>query len=63
MVCVLVSHNFQHVFDYIRSLTCNTVLFFFLQMELSKSVHEMTLDDAGSDNEDAGSDSDAWVVL
>ncbi|CAN6986142.1 hypothetical protein IGI04_000955 [Brassica rapa subsp. trilocularis] len=32
-------------------------------MELSKSVHEMTLDDAGSDNEDAGSDSDAWVVL
>ncbi|CAG7886982.1 unnamed protein product [Brassica rapa] len=32
-------------------------------MELSKSVHEMTLDDAGSDNEDSGSDSDAWVVL
>ncbi|KAH0941309.1 hypothetical protein BRARA_A00970 [Brassica rapa] len=32
-------------------------------MELSKSVHEMKLDDAGSDNEDAGSDSDAWVVL
>ncbi|CAN6912992.1 unnamed protein product [Brassica oleracea] len=32
-------------------------------MELSKSVGEMKLDDAGSDNEDEGSDSDAWVVL
>ena len=39
------------------------ILSWFFQMELSKSVGEMKLDDAGSDNEDEGSDSDAWVVL
>ncbi|KAF8097432.1 hypothetical protein N665_0289s0020 [Sinapis alba] len=32
-------------------------------MELSKAVDEMELHDAGSGNEDAGSDSDAWVVV
>lgn len=32
-------------------------------MELAKGVEELDLEDAGSGNEDAGSDSDAWVVV
>lgn len=36
---------------------------FFFQMELAKGVEELDLEDARSGNEDAGSDSDAWVVV
>lgn len=32
-------------------------------MELAKGVEELDLEDARSGNEDAGSDSDAWVVV